>query len=138
MDINLLKSELLAAQYIGLTIPQIVTIMQTKSILPSNGLNVRVTREQVRACFNASEFITLPAQNQNVVLAVLGSDEVYVEGTDAVLLATAFAGKTLTLGALVNLRTAAIAAAAKSPADVIGFGGLSATELSDWIIKARI
>jgi len=135
MNPNLLIAELAKPGYNAMTVAQKVTALMAKNIAPVDGASVSVTREQIRATFDAAEFIGLTPQKQNLVLAVLQSDHVFVQGADATLLATAFAGTSATLPALAALRNQAISAASVSIADQIGFGRLTADELADWIVK---
>jgi len=136
VDPKLLKTEIQKPDYDGMTTAQKVAALTLKNLPPADGTAVSVTREQIRAAFDANEFISLTLQKQNAVLAVLQSDSVFVEGADATLLAAAFAGASNTLPALVQLRDDAIAAASVSIADQIGFGNLPDEALTAWIIKA--
>lgn len=135
MDPNVLIAELQKPAYDGMTTAQKVAALKNKNIAPADGTAVSVTREQIRAAFNADEFIALTPQKQNAVLAVLQSDAVFVEGPDATLLVAAFAGTANTLPALATLKDDAITAASVSIADQIGFGDLSDDDLAAWIIK---
>jgi len=135
---NDLITELAKPAYNAKTVAEKVALLKDKTIAPVDGTNVSVTREQIRAAFDADEFIALTPQKQNAVLAVLQSDAVFVEGADATLLAAAFAGTTITLPALAALRTSAIDNAKESIADQIGFGGVSDEELVGWINKVSV
>ena len=128
-----LIAELAKPAYIGMTAAQKAVALNARTVAVP-GTEVYVSREQIRAEFDAAEFLALAAQAQNAVLAVLTSDQVAVEGPDASLLAAAF-GAGVTKTALVALRTAAMDAAKKSPAEAIGWGGLTNEVLTDWINK---
>lgn len=129
-----LITECAKVAYNGMTAAQKAAALVALSVTPA-GTTVRVTREQIRATFDPAEFIALTPQKQNAVLSVLDSDQVYVQGSDATLLKTAFSASATTLASLVALRSSAITAAMTSIADGIGWGGISEAVLTDWIIK---
>jgi len=132
---NNLTTELAKPAYNGMSTADKVAALQARTVdVP--GADVYVSREKIRSAFDPSEWELMSASQQRLVLSVLSSDSIAVEGSDASLLAAAFAGRTTTINALVALRDAEKLAARISPAESIGFGGLTDEVLTDWVNKA--